>query len=334
MSCEGRNTQTSRLRALSLAEFAFVFLLPPSRPVNLNTCRLSTRTKSTPRPSQSRTNAPDSPQPCHSTSPSPLRSYPPCGASQHPQAPGDPRRLSTCGQRRLPCSTSGRHRAPSQLLPSEWRQELRPSRAGTEGRKTASVRVNVCFPRYSLCGAWLMCTPSSGTHYEAMDVDTPPRPTPAFPSTATATTNPFHFAPPPSPPAAAAEPHLSFDPESFSPKKAFGLDTTRAPLPSEVEESTALASFVGGFQGETRRRRGSRRDRSPERRHASALEEEEEGVMGGLGAGSAEIGRRMGSSEFSFQVHHHHGALGSEGAPGAAAPERWLNKSTPYVLLG
>lgn len=215
--------------------------------------------------------------------------------------------------------------------------------AGEEDGERARKRMHLFLP---VLGTQLIR--SAGTHYEAMDVDTPPRPTPAipsFPSTATATSNPFHFAPPPSPPAAAPEPHLSFDPESFSPKKAFGLATKRAPLAAEAEEEDSKAlTFLGGFHGEggeARRRRGSRRERSPERRHARALEEEEEeeddvgGMMGELGVGGAGgMGRRLGSSEFSFQVHHHHGTSGSEGAPGAAPPERWLNRSTPYVLLG
>lgn len=175
-----------------------------------------------------------------------------------------------------------------------------------------------------------------------MDVDTPPRP--SFPPSATATTNPFHFAaPPPTSEDTLPDGHLDFDSSSFDPKDAFGLNGVEVDAEQEAgdqsmlngeteEEATSSAlSVIGG--GESRRRKGgagagaaSRRDRSPERRRrTSGGDEDEEGDGVILG------GRKMKGSEFSFQVHHHHAGEGGAATP---LPERWLNSNTPYVLLG
>jgi len=175
-----------------------------------------------------------------------------------------------------------------------------------------------------------------------MDVDTPPRP--SFPPSATATTNPFHFAnPPPASEETLPDGHLAFDSSNFDPKDAFGLSGAEVDAEQEAgdesmlygekeEEATSSAlSLIGG--GDSRRRKGvagaggaSRRDRSPERRRRPAGEEEEQ-----EGEGIVLGGRRLKGSEFSFQVHHHHAGEGGAATP---LPERWLNSSTPYTLLG
>lgn len=181
-----------------------------------------------------------------------------------------------------------------------------------------------------------------------MDVDTPPRP--SFPPSATATSNPFHFAPPP--PATERtlpDGHLDFDTAQFDPKDAFGLSEAEVELDQSVvgddsmldgeqeEQATSSAlSVIAG--GDSRRRRGggasagsSRRERSSERRRGSKGEDGDEQETDGRGAMLG--GRRMQGSEFSFQVHHHHAGEGQGGAA-TPLPERWLNSNTPYVLLG
>lgn len=203
-----------------------------------------------------------------------------------------------------------------------------------------------------LTNAWL-----TGTHYEAMDVDTPPRASPAaippFPPSTTTTSNPFHFAPlPPLRSAEVHEPQLSFDPEAFSPTEAFGLDRKAGVVSGEGEPlgegreeedkendmSLTLASgFMGEEGGEARRRRAGagRRARSPERRKAREDKDDEDSALGGMMGNTAGTGRRVGSSsDFSFQVHHHHGASATDGGAFASAPERWLDSKTPYTLLG
>lgn len=173
-----------------------------------------------------------------------------------------------------------------------------------------------------------------------MDVDTPPRP--SFPPSATATTNPFHFAaPPPASEETLPDGHLAFDSSNFDPKDAFGLSGADAEQEAgdesmldgeKEEEATSSALSVIGA-GESRRRKGgagagaaSRRDRSPERRRRATGEDEDQD-----GEGIVLGGRRIQGSEFSFQVHHHHAGEGGAATP---LPERWLNSNTPYTLLG
>lgn len=175
-----------------------------------------------------------------------------------------------------------------------------------------------------------------------MDVDTPPRP--SFPPSATATTNPFHFAaPPPAAEEILPDGHLTFDSSNFDPKDAFGLSGAEVDAEQEAgdesmldgekeEHATSSALSVIGA-GDSRRRKGgvgagaaSRRDRSPERRRKTTVDDEDRD-----GEGAVLGGRRMQGSEFSFQVHHHHAGDGGTATP---LPERWLNSNTPYVLLG
>lgn len=127
---------------------------------------------------------------------------------------------------------------------------------------------------------------------------------------------------------------LEFEGGSFVPLDAFGLDVKvvekeeakgksgegKGGKGKEVEERGMTT--VDGFKGEPRRRRGRKERRGEEE------EKEEGGLLGRMG--------RMASKEFSFQVHHHH-ASGSNGLNEGevSAPRgKWLNKSTPYVLLG
>ncbi|GAA6027272.1 hypothetical protein JCM8097_002545 [Rhodosporidiobolus ruineniae] len=197
------------------------------------------------------------------------------------------------------------------------------------------------------------------THYEAMDVDTPPRP--SFPPSATATSNPFGFGQPSQPfSSAAAEPHpLSFDAEHFRPEKAFGLeDEVQTQEVSMADDEIEAALPAASDQEE-----GSRALTVPRRRHASgsrrkassssgrgvtietddeegSADEGEQGGEGFLGVLQRKVGRRAaGDGQFSFQVHHHHAPAVVPGAGGAAAgegqaPERWMRSGTPYVLLG
>lgn len=185
-----------------------------------------------------------------------------------------------------------------------------------------------------------------------MDVDTPPRP--SFPASATATTNPFHFAQPSDAPTSTLH-SLEFDSNKFVPEEAFGLDDSMREGDGgddDVEEEQGkgiVAVLSGGGGNESRRRRGGGgkkesggggRRRSVELVDDSEEEDEEEGDDRGMGLGlgggpsTNEVRRRMKSSDFSFQVHHHHGPSGSEGGFAPTLPERWLNSNTPYTLLG
>ncbi|GAA5824240.1 hypothetical protein JCM11251_001579 [Rhodosporidiobolus azoricus] len=211
------------------------------------------------------------------------------------------------------------------------------------------------------------------THYEAMDVDTPPRLSTgaSFPASATATSNPYGFgassqdqAPPP-------PPHpLSFDASSFKPEQAFGLEnevqTEEISMADEAEElireireeDAAMGEEEKALtvRGEARRRRPSSR-KSKERSSSAGTDGDETASEDGGGEGESggflnvlknKVGRRAGDGQFSFQVHHHHApvAYGGAGAGGVtlgggtagegqvAAPEKWLKSGTPYVLLG
>ncbi|KAI5480483.1 nucleus export protein Brr6 [Pseudohyphozyma bogoriensis] len=227
--------------------------------------------------------------------------------------------------------------APSEVMTEKERSKEAPM----EGLQYTSPRSFPASPFASVSN--MMGSPMSEedggerarkrTHYEAMDVDTPPRPSqpqsdatsnpppslPPFSPSATATSDPFHFSAPPAPPA-IVEPHLEFDPKKFEPEKAFGLDDEEEA--EEGDESKAVG-FVGDA---TRRRRGGavgKKEKSPERRRRRSR-------SGSRG----EMDRRIANGEFSFQVHHHHGPSGSDAGGGMSQPEKWLNSNTPYTLLG
>lgn len=199
-----------------------------------------------------------------------------------------------------------------------------------------------------------------GPHHEAMDVDTPP-PTsrsavPTFSPASTATSNPFHFShttpiEPTEIPLDSTK--LSFNPELFDPEEAFGLaevsmSDAQVDLDGEEAEEIQERSLVYAGRSETksstteRRRKGVKKDKSPDssrRNHSHDYDEdivgEDTSAMGmGMGLPSNILGgRNPSNSEFSFQVHHHHGSSTDPNIP-VVLPERWLNRNTPYVLLG
>lgn len=207
-----------------------------------------------------------------------------------------------------------------------------------------------------------------GTHYEAMDVDTPPRPSASFPPSATQTADPFHFSDQANAfSAASAPPHpLAFDAGGFHPKEAFGLadepaiqeiSMTADDGPSEILDDSAdkqgLEVMLREDEGESKSRKGSGQAKKRTSRRRKPTTDDEgtdasDADDSGSGPGFLDVlkakkGRRAGDSQFSFQVHHHHAPQGgiSPGVPGLDAatavqppPERWLRKSTPYVLLG
>ena len=193
----------------------------------------------------------------------------------------------------------------------------------------------------------------TGTHYDAMDVDTPPRA--SFPASATATSNPFHFAEP-SVTHGVAKPAigiLDFDANAFDAKEAFGLDETASTQDAthadadvstimvEEEHEEAVSRTSGALTvlngGEARRRRtgatGSKKDKSPTKRRSSRTydtddDDDDEETVQSAAVGAK--GRKPPASDFSFQVHHHH----APDTTGEVAPERWLNSNTPHTLLG
>ncbi|GAA5999066.1 Brr6p [Rhodotorula paludigena] len=191
-------------------------------------------------------------------------------------------------------------------------------------------------------------------HHEAMDVDTPPRPPVSFPPSATTSTL---FSPPPAPPAFSAPPHQpAFDAQAFQAREAFGLqdepegqevsmtaDSEADVLPSADEADEKGEDLAVAVRGPSARRRnvsGTRRRRKSAQRSTDdeATEEDEDDERddnGFLGVLKSKVGRRAG--EFNFQVHHHHAPPSfSPGPLGGAQeqPERWMRRSTPYVLLG
>ncbi|GAA5977616.1 hypothetical protein JCM11641_006877 [Rhodosporidiobolus odoratus] len=211
------------------------------------------------------------------------------------------------------------------------------------------------------------------THYEAMDVDTPPRPSAStsFPPSATATTNPFGFHQPSNTATATESPHpLAFDAKAFHVEEALGLEkevelgeismadeSVIQELKNEdVErgkENLALTVHGGG----ARRRKTSSSRRKPSaspRTGGVTIETDDEGTdedhageggqeEGFLSVLKSKVGRRAGDNQFSFQVHHHHaptsfgpGGSSGLGLGGVEEPrtERWLKSGTPYVLLG
>jgi len=190
-----------------------------------------------------------------------------------------------------------------------------------------------------------------------MDVDTPPRPAVSFPPSATApASDTFRFARP-APSSLGEVPHEpAFDAEAFKPKEAFGLpdnegegdvsmaagdvDEGGEPAAQEMDLPVAVLGGSGA-----RRRKGARSARRRSVDDSSASDDEvgrhgheQDGDGGFLGVLQSTAGRRKGDTQFSFQVHHHHGgaahAGGGYGSPEGQQPERWMRKSTPYVLLG
>ncbi|GAA6002388.1 hypothetical protein JCM10207_001094 [Rhodosporidiobolus poonsookiae] len=202
-------------------------------------------------------------------------------------------------------------------------------------------------------------------HYEAMDVDTPPRPGASFPPSATQTANPFGFhSTPPSGSSTVPPPHPPlFDANEFHPEQAFGLEdeaaaneismVDEADLPSEPEkeddrENLAVA-VSGARRRSSRKASGGRKTSTSSRRAAPSTDDEgsaDESRAGGggaddsgfLGVLKSKMGRGAGDNRFSFQVHHHHAPGGMGMAPQQqgeqAAPEKWLRSGTPYILLG
>ncbi|BGP39958.1 hypothetical protein JCM10450v2_003938 [Rhodotorula kratochvilovae] len=194
------------------------------------------------------------------------------------------------------------------------------------------------------------------THYEAMDVDTPPRAPLAFPPSATApASETFRFSPP-APSMLDAQPHEpAFDADKFKPEEAFGLQDeqaagdvsmTAADPDESVQEGTEEDLVVAVREGPRRRKPSGRSSRRRSSRasedddDSGASDDERADADGGfLGVLKNTVGRRKGDSQFSFQVHHHHApaaglGAGAMGAPEEQRPERWMRKSTPYVLLG
>lgn len=189
-----------------------------------------------------------------------------------------------------------------------------------------------------------------------MDVDTPPRPAVSFPPSATApATANFEFSPPP--PSALSEPphEPTFDADAFSPKEAFGLadegegDVSMAAADGDVSAEAGgkeedLVVTLRDATNEPRRRKATRSSRRRSARDTddsgASDDDAAEDAGGFLGVLQSTVGRRKGDSRFSFQVHHHHAAaaaghaVGGMGPVEGQQPERWMRKSTPYVLLG
>lgn len=177
---------------------------------------------------------------------------------------------------------------------------------------------------------------ATGTHYEAMDLDTPPRP--SFPP-----------------------PDLVPDSSARDPFHLLGSDSREAPVPSTStlpvdppapaqtesiidavsdEEESAMDGVVARrFEGERRRRGngGGRRERSPTRRTRAARRDDDDGDDTAEEEGMSDFGgmaMRKGKGKFSFQVHHHHQGSSSAGGLTEPAKGKWLDRNTPYTLLG
>ncbi|GAA5875560.1 hypothetical protein JCM1840_003261 [Sporobolomyces johnsonii] len=178
-------------------------------------------------------------------------------------------------------------------------------------------------------------------HHEAMDVDTPPRP--SYPSSSSAPSSGLtqHLPAQPMP----VEP-LSFEAKDFHATEALGLkghevqEVTMADNAEDLvdegehaKENLALA--VRGGAG-ARRRKVSGKKRAEQLVETDDDDDDDEGHDGGfLGTLQKKVGKRAG--EFSFQVHHHHAPaapVGPDGSAAGSAPERWLHSNTPYILLG
>ncbi|GAA5959931.1 hypothetical protein JCM3765_000646 [Sporobolomyces pararoseus] len=182
------------------------------------------------------------------------------------------------------------------------------------------------------------------THYEAMDVDTPP--TQSYTQRQQSDIK--------------LEP-LSFDPKKdFDRREALGLNDQQSieevVMADTAEELVEDVNDKGNHQElvvSTVRRRNLNSKSANNKRSTQVTvetddedaEEGEEGTIGEeeglLGTLQRKIGKKIGNkgggSEFSFQVHHHHAPPPtSHGGPSNTphTPERWLQSNTPYVLLG
>ncbi|GAA5937255.1 hypothetical protein JCM1841_007022 [Sporobolomyces salmonicolor] len=182
------------------------------------------------------------------------------------------------------------------------------------------------------------------THYEAMDVDTPPRPS-YPPSSSTAPSSSLAG------PSSALDPMsvepLSFEAKDFHVPEALGLkghevqevtmadnaeDLVNVDEGDHAKENMALA--VRGDAG-ARRRKVCGKKRAEQLVETDDDAEDEAHDGGFLGTLQKKVGKSAG--EFSFQVHHHHApaaAIGPDGSAAGSTPERWLHSNTPYVLLG
>ena len=161
-----------------------------------------------------------------------------------------------------------------------------------------------------------------------MDVDTPPRalppPTTFSPSSCEVSADLFGFQTPmetdPTPiPSTSTLP--PFNSKEFDAKESFGLATPSA----SPSDSLIIA--------ETRRRKPIKKERI-ERRSSSSSRSDVEEDLNDSNAFGGIVANRMGKGAFSFQVHHHHGqnSNGFDNSP--VKKKKWLDKSTPYTLLG
>jgi hypothetical protein len=200
----------------------------------------------------------------------------------------------------------------------------------------------------------------SGTHYEAMDVDTPPAQMPLPPTQSQVQLEP-----------------LSFDAKKdFDRRQALGLnrelDIREVVMADNAEDLVRHEDTVeertrsdGDEEGDKRLTLTRRRNHAKtliNQNKASRVtvetddddddeegeEEEGEGEGGFLGTlqktlGKNGGGRGRGRGEFSFQVHHHHAPSSSASIGGNGSSSttnlshnsaRWLQSNTPYVLLG
>lgn len=171
-----------------------------------------------------------------------------------------------------------------------------------------------------------------GTHYDAMEIDTPPRPTPpAF------IANPSNLS-------SSNQADLDFDRSAFKPTEAFSLHTaagdsrdpsSTAPDRASDNPSKLAVALVDDFDEPDSPVPAARR-RRPSKQHRKHSDDEGEG--GDDPSAVLSKINRLGGKEFSFQVHHHHaaGAGPVEGQHGTVREEakRWLHSGTPYVLLG
>ncbi|SCV74283.1 BQ2448_6715 [Microbotryum intermedium] len=200
------------------------------------------------------------------------------------------------------------------------------------------------------------------THYEAMDIDTPPRPQQAsFPPEATMSANPFGFGRNEGSRPLRKASSVGFDAQTFDAKQALGLgeavDASGVEDMSIEESATSTSkdlSLLGASISSStststnddtsarRRKAGRTASRASTRKASGPRIESDEGES----EGEYDEDKRTASkwkaptkSNFSFQVHHHHSqnpANTQFDHLGVVSPTagRWLNSKTPYVLLG